>query len=332
MRTTVGSSRRVGVCAARKRATPTRISADSSEPSGHAVAWRTPASTVWNQWKPASSTSSACPSAAIELGARTARLQEPVRLVRGFVDHALRVEAAVQRVDAARRGLRQPRRGNVEEAVEVDAQRGVHRGAPQLGRGVAAQRLVQRVGGGERVVHGVPVGVVVARVEAHDAQRGRVRDRAPELLVGRARRPARRRARRRRRRGSSASSCHATAPTSTCARRRRRRRLPAAAPIVSAASATRSCGWRHSENSSERCAPRRLARRASGSTCAAASAPSRSSASNALFVKSIVWPPSMNTWSVTAANIIASTAARCAGSRQRGLAACARRSRSSGCR
>ena len=51
------------------------------------------------------------------------------------------------------------------------------------GVGLPPQRLVQRVGGGERVVHGVPVAVIVLHVEARDAQRGRVRDRAADLLL-----------------------------------------------------------------------------------------------------------------------------------------------------
>ena len=44
MRTTWDSSRRVGVWAAKKRAAPTRMSADSSDPSGQAADWRTAAS------------------------------------------------------------------------------------------------------------------------------------------------------------------------------------------------------------------------------------------------------------------------------------------------
>ena len=59
MRATIGSSRRVGVWAERNRATPARIRAASSEPAGQAAAWRTPASTTWYQWKPASSDNNA---------------------------------------------------------------------------------------------------------------------------------------------------------------------------------------------------------------------------------------------------------------------------------
>ena len=76
----------------------------------------------------------------------------------------------------------QARRGHVEEAVEVDAQRAVHEAAQQLGRRVAHERLVQRVGGGERVVDGVPVAEVVLHVEAGDAQRGGVGEGAAELV------------------------------------------------------------------------------------------------------------------------------------------------------
>ena len=42
---------------------------------------------------------------------------------------------------------------------------------------------MQPVRGGERVVHGVPVAVVVLHVEAHDAERGRVGDRPADLLL-----------------------------------------------------------------------------------------------------------------------------------------------------
>ena len=61
----------------------------------------------------------------------------------------------------------------------------MHRAAQELRRGSALQALVQCVRRGERVVHGVPVAVVVLDVKASDAQRGRVRDRPPELLLGR---------------------------------------------------------------------------------------------------------------------------------------------------
>ncbi len=119
--------------------------------------------------------------------ARTTSVEEPVRLVARFVDHALHVEAVCERVEGPGRRRRQTRRGHIEEAVEVDAQRGVHAAAPELGGGIAAEGLMQRVGGGERVVHGVPVAVVVLDVEAQDPQRGRIRERASELFVVRAR-------------------------------------------------------------------------------------------------------------------------------------------------
>ena len=93
MRTTVGSSRRVGVCAARNRATPTRIERrllrvlgprrrlthaglDRLEPVELGVFDEQRATERGDQ-----------------LGAGTAGLQEAVRLVAGLVDHALRFEA-----------------------------------------------------------------------------------------------------------------------------------------------------------------------------------------------------------------------------------------------
>ena len=65
MSTTRDISRRVGVCAARNRASAVRWRMPSSDPAGHASYWRTPASTTWYQWNPQSSRSSAWPSVAI---------------------------------------------------------------------------------------------------------------------------------------------------------------------------------------------------------------------------------------------------------------------------
>ena len=321
MRTTVGSSRRVGVCAARKRATPTRIERRLLGAFG-------PRGRLAHAGLDASGTS----------GTRRPRRAAPGRARRSSsarVPPACRKPYAslpasstmpctskqrFERVEAAARRLREPRRGHVEEAVEVDAQRGVHRAAQQLGRRVAAQRLVQRVRGGERVVHGVPVAVVVLHVEARDAQRGRVRDRR-----GRApRRSAPARSASSERVGDGfgivveqlpaeradvgelaacgrpSAACSA-APRSSLPRARRGR--AGGATRRTPRSVARAVVWRTSV----------------GSTSAAASSPRMLDASNALFVKSIVWPPSMNTWSVTAANIIASTSASRAGLGERGL-------------
>ena len=80
-----------------------------------------------------------------QLGARSAGAQEAVRLVAGVVDAALHLEALGERVEVAGRRARQTRGGHVEEPVEVDAERGVHAAAQQLGCRVALQRVVQRV-------------------------------------------------------------------------------------------------------------------------------------------------------------------------------------------
>ena len=65
--------------------------------------------------------------------------------------------------------------------------------------------------------------------------------------------------------------------------------------------------------------PRSSGARASGGSRSPRPCRDGRRASNALFVKSIVWPPSMNTWSVTAANIIASTSASRSRLGERGL-------------
>ena len=216
--------------------------------------------------------------------------------------------------------VRQARRGHVEEAVEVDAQRGVHRAAQELGRRPALQRLVQPVRRGERVVHGVPVAVVVLHVEARDAERGRVRDRPADLLfVG----AGAQRVEQRARDDFGIVVEELPAERADVVELARGRRGPSAsaassASIVRRASAAWLCGWRHSPNSSEREAAV-VWRTSVGRISPAASLPRCSTASNALFVKSIVCPPSMNTWSVTAANIIVSTSAEAAGLGERGL-------------
>ena len=99
----------------------------------------------------------------------------------GAVDRALDLPALVELGEVAGLRVGQAGRGDVEEPVEVDAQRAVHQPAVQLSRGDPPERAVQRVGGGERVVHRVPVAEVVLHVEARDAERRRVRERAPEL-------------------------------------------------------------------------------------------------------------------------------------------------------
>ena len=137
MRTTVGSSRIVGVWAASQRATPTRTSVDSSDPSGHASAWRTPASYTWNQWKPASSRSRAWPRAAITLGRCATAAQVAGDDRAGPVDLALDVPHGVQLGEVAGVAGGQPRRRHVQEPVEVDAQRAVQqrRGAARATAG-----------------------------------------------------------------------------------------------------------------------------------------------------------------------------------------------------
>ena len=134
MRTTVGSSRRVGVWAARNRATPVRISADSSDPSGHAM--RLPRRRL-EHLEP------------VELGvlgeqrvtergdqlvAAAAAPQEPVGDRPASSTAPCTSQHAAARRASPLVDVRQPGRGDVEEAVEVDAQRAVHEPAEQLGR------------------------------------------------------------------------------------------------------------------------------------------------------------------------------------------------------
>ena len=74
-----------------------------------------------------------------ELGARAARVQEAVGLVARVVDAALDLEALGEGVEITLLRAREPCRGDVEEAVEVDAERGVDAAAQQLRRRVAAR-------------------------------------------------------------------------------------------------------------------------------------------------------------------------------------------------
>ena len=118
-----------------------------------------------------------------QLGARSAGAEIAVRLVAGVVDATLHLEALGERVEVAGRRARRTRGRDVEKAVEVDPERGVDAAAAQRRCRVALQRVVERVRRGERVMDGVPVGVVVLDVEASESQRGGVRDRSTELLV-----------------------------------------------------------------------------------------------------------------------------------------------------
>ena len=77
MRTTVGSSRRVGVCAARNRATAVSTSAASSEPSGHCCDWRTPASSDLVPVELGVLGEQRVPERGDELGARAAARRKP---------------------------------------------------------------------------------------------------------------------------------------------------------------------------------------------------------------------------------------------------------------
>ena len=97
--------------------------ADSGEPSGQASAWRTPASYTWNQWKPASSCSRRAAEGRDRGRARAAAAQVARDDGARPVDAALDVPHLVELGDVAGLGLGQPRRGDVEEPVEVDAQR-----------------------------------------------------------------------------------------------------------------------------------------------------------------------------------------------------------------
>ncbi len=264
---------------------------------GHAGDWRTPASTLGTngtrRLRRAARGRARPPARA---GSPPPR-RKPYASLPASSTMPCTSKQSVERVEVAGRRVGRRGGGHVEEAVEVDRAAPRARAAQQLGRRRALQRLVQRVGGGERVVHGVPVAVVVLHVEAGDAQRGRVRDRAAELLfVGaraRARRAARRRhARDRRRAAASRARRHVGEPRRAGSRRRRARRR--AGSIV-------RCDER---GEVVRVAPlaellgpggRRGLRTSVGRMSAAASLPRCSTASNALLVKSMVWPPSMNT-------------------------------------
>ena len=120
-----------------------------------------------------------------------------------------------------------------------------------------------------------------------------------------ARRAARRPPRRDRRR---ASASRGRRRPSNSPRRLPTRDTSGSASSSSATSAARSWGCRHAPPPRTQLAPRRLLHQGR-QHLAGRVRPTSSSASNALFVKSRVWPPSMKTWSVTAANIMRSTSA-----------------------
>ena len=106
---------------------------------------------------------------------------------------------------------------------------------------------MQRVRGGERVVHRVPVAEVVLHVEAGDAQRRRVRERAAELRRGRHRSRSRRGARRRRARdlGEELPRELGDVGEAAVAGGARRQMAASSRGCVWAISTGRSCGWRH---------------------------------------------------------------------------------------
>ena len=81
-----------------------------------------------------------------------------------------------------RRSAPASRGGHVQEAIEVDTDRRIEHGAQEFDRRCALQRLVQRVGGCEGVVDGVPVPELVGGVEAGHPEKGSVSDRAAQLL------------------------------------------------------------------------------------------------------------------------------------------------------
>ena len=188
MRTTWGSSRRVGVWAARKRAAPARMSADRlgalrpgqrltggrlvhlepvelgvlakqrrAQGRQHRGTRDPPAASHPYTMAPASSTMS-CWS------------QHPGSAPRsGGADG--------QRMTAGQRGGR-----HVEEAVEEHLAGALVDAPGQLRRGRPLQQLMHGVGGGEGVVDDIPVAVVVLGVEAGHPQGGGVGHRPGQLL------------------------------------------------------------------------------------------------------------------------------------------------------
>ena len=175
---------------------------------------------------------------------------------------------------------------------------------------------MQRVRRGERVVDGVPVAVVVLDVEAGDAERGRVSDRPTELLVVDAGAH-----RFEQRVDNRVWVVFEEAP-------RERGDTCVVDPRAGGGGRGVSGGERGDGRVGERDEVVRVSPlgellgtlRLRGLAderrehLAGRPWPRCSSASNALLVKSIVWPSSMNTWSVTAANIIASASGSRAGS------------------
>ena len=96
MRRRVGSSRRVGVCAARKRASAGQDQRALLGACGPRVRLATAASNTWYQWNSASSASSAWPSAATSSARVAAAARKPVGDVAGVVDLALHLPALVE--------------------------------------------------------------------------------------------------------------------------------------------------------------------------------------------------------------------------------------------
>ena len=290
MRTTVGSSRRVGVWAARNRATPTSIERRLLRTLGPGLAL---ADAGLDRLEPVELgvlDEKRVAERGDELGAGTAGLQEAVRLVARLVDHALRFEAlrrVASRLPVSR--VRQACRGHVEEPVEVDAQRGVHRtrGVTRVWGcaatlGAARSRAVNEW----CTVSQSPWSFCTwKRTMRNAAANARAR---PSLFVARASLVRGRRTRSRPPAGSSASSSHAE--PADVDRRHVSRCGPASALEASAASCTRLWGWRHSENSSDRCAVRRLPHECGQHLGRGVGLPRWSSASNALFVKSMRVP------------------------------------------
>src|SRR5439155_16788161 len=75
---------------------------------------------------------------------------------------------------------------DVQEAIEVDAHRGVEDATHELRRRRSAKALVDGVREGERMERGVPIAELVARVEAGDPERGGPRDGGGDPLWSRA--------------------------------------------------------------------------------------------------------------------------------------------------